>query len=113
MGKVTKCPKIEVADSKVHMLDEMLDEMQKSIENAKTVKSQQEILVEIVEAAEDAEKFTDFVDGMKKQIENISKQIEQLQIKIEYTKAIISRCKKDEMKALTDLIFKVFGIFEQ
>ena len=113
MGKVTKSPKIEVKDSKVYMLDEMLSEMEKSIENAKTVKSQQERLIEIVNTAEDAERFKDFVDGMKTQIENISKQIEQLQIKIEYTKAVISRCKKDEMKALTDLIFKVFGIFEQ
>lgn len=77
-----------------YMLDEVIDEMERSIENVKEVKLHQNNLLEVIEADE-KHNWTDFIKNLKEADEEYDKQVESMEYKL--------KCMKEARKYCTDI----------
>lgn len=75
-----------------YMLDEVIDEMERSIENVKEVKLHQSNLLEVIEADEKHD-WTDFIKNLKAADEEYDNQIESMKYKLECMKEARKYCK--------------------
>ena len=75
-----------------YMLDEVIDEMERSIENVKEVKLHQNNLLEVIEADEKHD-WTGFIKNLKAADEEYDNQIESMKYKLECMKEARKYCK--------------------
>lgn len=75
-----------------YMLDEVIDEMERSIENVKEVKLHQNNLLEVIEADEKHD-WTDFIKNLKEADEEYDKQVESMKYKLKCMKEARKYCK--------------------
>lgn len=105
--RTVKEPNLDTFDR----LIEMQEEMEKSIDNAKTVKSQQEKLVEILER-EAPEEFEDFIKGTKATIESMDDQIFRLSGRADQLYGVIEAAKDDvEVRLVIEDLVEALGLF--
>jgi len=96
---------------KTYRLEEMLDAMKNSLENAKKVKAEEEDLVAIIEEHA-AEKFADFIKAQRESINNLSKQIETLENRATSLDTVVARCKDDSSFAEgITMLLNALGVF--
>lgn len=114
-NNVSKFEKLEEnIESKVYRLEEMYDAMQASLENAKKVKSEQELLIEIIKNDEKHDIFEEFIKSEEEQITQLAKQIDVLSTRADQLRSAIDICKENEEieKAMT-LMLDALGVFAQ
>ena len=114
-NNVSKFEKKEVEiESKLYRLEEMYDAMQASLENAKKVKNEQEMLIEIVKKSKKHNLFKDFIESEEKQTKELEQQIPILENRAQLLKNAIETCKGNEEieKAMTVLL-EALGVFSE
>ena len=108
---VTKNPKIEANDN-LFRLEEMFDEMKKSMENVKDVVKKQEHLIEVLEKSKEKDDFKDFITSMKEEIKKIEESKITLARRIDCIRDVIDDCHEDEGKKITVLdLLEGLGVF--
>lgn len=96
-----------------YRLEEMLDAMDNSICNIEKINNEQTELIEIIENSNKAEKFNDFVNDTKQQMDNMNNQKNQLILKKEILKQIIDKCKNDsEISKYISMLSYLIGLFK-
>lgn len=100
-------------ENQTYRLEEMSDAMKKSIDNAKKICEEQQLLIDVVRASEHSEKFDDFVKNVETQIEDINSQIETLTVRSSLLDQVVIICKEsDEAAKMTSMLLKALGVFE-
>lgn len=94
-----------------HMLVEISDEMQKSIETVDRVVAEQNELIQIVVSSDKAEKFESFTNSLQEQIDNGIKQKEQLQKRSLLLSEVIDACQDEKIANAISTFAYAFGIF--
>lgn len=103
-------------ESNLYRLNEMLDAMRHSIDNARDVKAQQEELIDVVKGSEKADKFKVFIKDMTKQIENLEEQIAELDMRTVALDRVCSYLEDEadeNTKSLFDDLLNALGVFRQ
>ena len=111
---IAKMPKIETEKDELYRLEEMLDEMKKSKDNAEDVIRSQMELIDFVKANDTENKFGEFVKAMEEQsvsTENAIKTLEKKKKKIEF---VVEESKKDlDYKNITLNLLEGLGVFSR
>ena len=101
-------------ESKLYRMIEMLDAMKASLENAKKVKSEQELLIEVLKASEHVETFKEFIESEKEQNNELGSQITTLELRAELLEQAINACKANiEIEKAMTLVLDALGVFAQ
>lgn len=101
-------------ESKVFMFDEMIDAMGKSIENVEQVISDQALLLQVLEESKQVERFTDFIEANKKQLENLQKQHDELKARKKKLEQIMFISKHNtNVEHVLELLIDALGLFKQ
>lgn len=79
-----------------YRLIELVDEMNKSVENAKSVISQQLKLVEVIEHSEDKDMFNDFIKTLNVSTEDQKTKIADCELRAAQIQELIEMCKESE-----------------
>ena len=103
---------IEVEEkNNIYRLQEMVDEMIKSIDNAKKVKEEQKYLIEVLTKAED-EKLESLIKELNSQIESLNKQIETLNNRQIYIQKVVDVSNNnEEIKEVVNNLLLGLGVF--
>ena len=92
-------------------LNEMEEELKKSISNIKKVIEQQNLLLDVIDHSGHKKEFKQFVEGVGKANENYGNQLHTLEDKLSKVEGLLSKLSKNEsLKQLTDELFSVLGI---
>jgi len=92
-------------------LNEMHEEIIKSIENIKKIIEQQKLLMSIVSSSESAETFKEFLEHINEATSQYEKQVNDLEDKKELLEDVIQELSSSELnKQLADKIFSILGI---
>lgn len=101
----------EKMELKTYRLEEMLDAMKNSLENARKVKGEEIDLVAVVEEHA-GEKFADFIKEQKASIEKLSMQIDTLEHRATLLETIVAKCKDDTSFAEgITMLLNALGVF--
>lgn len=101
-------------ESKLYRMIEMLDAMKASLENAKKVKSEQELLIKVLKESEYVETFKEFIESEEKQNEDLGSQIMTLELRAELLEQAIDACKANtEIEKAMTLVLDALGVFAQ
>lgn len=94
-------------------LDEMLEAMQASFNNACEVKGQQAELIDLVKTSAKAEKFDEFVKDMLKQQDNLEDQIAELNVRISALERVCAMLQdaEEDVKSYFDDLLTALGVF--
>ena len=99
--------------SKLYRLEEMLDSIEASLDNIKTVKTQQEHLLKLVEDNDEKHEFEEFLKESKEQLEKLSKQFIELSTRYTFLKAVVEKCKNDKkVEEIIDQLILGIGMFK-
>lgn len=82
-------------ESVLYRFEEMLDSINASIDNAKSVAKEQQELLRIVKAAETEHDFSDFIKGVETQQANINEQVVVLEQRRDTIQQIVDLAKSD------------------
>lgn len=101
-------------ESKLYRMIEMLDAMKASLENAKKVKSEQELLIKVLKESEYIETFKEFIESEEKQNNELGSQIATLELRAELLGQAIDACKANtEIEKVMTLVLDALGVFAQ
>lgn len=101
-------------ESKVFMFNEMIEAMDKSIDNITHVISEQKLLVQIIKDSKYSKQFTEFIDANVKQIENLQSQLSELTDRKKKLEKVMSIVALDApAKAMLELLIDALGLFKQ
>ena len=104
----------EVVDN-IFRLEEMVDAMTKSLDNAYQVKKEQEILLSIVKEniTKDGVDFTEFCNNLEKQIESMTSQISVLADRRDLLIEVVDCCKScdEDIKRKFNMLLAGLGVF--
>ena len=92
---IAKMPKIETEKDELYRLEEMLDEMKKSKDNAENVIKSQMELIDFVKANDTENKFEEFVKAMDEQTISTENAIKTLTTRIEKIEFVVEESKKN------------------
>lgn len=100
-------------DTKLYRLIEMHDAMLQSIDNAKKVKEEQELLIDILKNSDYAKTFENFIKENQKQSENLASQIVVLSLRSDLLQKTITLCKNDsKIEETVTILLSALGVFE-
>lgn len=102
---------VEIKDD-IYRLQEMSDEMLKSIDNVKIVKEEQEYLVGRLEELKD-ERFEKLINGIKDQIENFERQITIMTIRQKLVSKVIEATNEENIKQVVNDLLEALGVFAE
>lgn len=99
-------------ESKIFMLQEMLDSMRQSIENAKSVCEHQSALIEIIKQHGD-ERFDKFVKDMSESVKKTEKTIETLEYRANRLEWCLKSIEGADMRPrlAVEALIEAFGLF--
>ena len=111
---IAKMPKIETEKDKLYRLEEMLDEMKKSKDNAENVIKSQMELIDFVKANDTENKFEEFVKAMDEQTISTENAIKTLTTRIEKIEFVVEESKKNlDYKNITLNLLEGLGVFSR
>lgn len=111
---IAKMPKIETEKDELYRLEEMLDEMKKSKDNAENVIKSQMELIDFVKANDTENKFEEFVKAMDEQTISTENAIKTLTTRIEKIEFVVEESKKDlDYKNITLNLLEGLGVFSR
>lgn len=102
---------VEIKDD-IYRLQEMSDEMLKSIDNVKIVKEEQEYLVGRLEELKD-ERFEKLINGIKDQIENFERQITIMTTRQKLVSKVIEAANEENIKQVVNDLLEALGVFAE
>lgn len=102
---------VEIKDD-IYRLQEMSDEMLKSIDNVKIVKEEQEYLVGRLEELKD-ERFEKLINGIKDQIENFERQIAIMTARQKLVSKVIEATNEENIKQVVNDLLEALGVFAE
>lgn len=102
---------VEIKDD-IYRLQEMSDEMLKSIDNVKIVKEEQEYLVGRLEELKD-ERFEKLINGIKDQIENFERQITIMTARQKLVSKVIEATNEENIKQVVNDLLEALGVFAE
>lgn len=102
-------------ESNLFRLDEMLDAMKKSINNAREVKVQQAELIDVIKTSDKAKDFDDFIKDMLEQQTNLEEQIAELDVRINSLGRVCAMLQDadEETSSYFDDLLTALGVFRQ
>lgn len=101
-------------ENKVFMFNEMAEAMGKSIENIEQVISDQELLLQVLEESNHVERFADFIEANKKQLENLQKQYDELKTRKKKLEQVMFNAKHNiTVEHVLELLIDALGLFKQ
>lgn len=99
---------------KFTLLQEMCDEMGKSISNLMEVKDQQELLIKVVSESKEKDSFKDFIKESQSQLKQMNEHLNLLKVRHNKLTTFINEVfKKPEMKDTILLLLDALGVFDQ
>lgn len=111
---IAKRPKIETEKDELYRLEEMLDEMKKSKDNAENVIKSQMELIDFVKANDTENKFEEFVKAMDEQTTSTENAIKTLTTRIEKIEFVVEESKKNlDYKNITLNLLEGLGVFSR
>ena len=112
-GENVKTEATQVAiEDYCYRFDEMKDAMTASVDNISKIIKEQTRLIEIVEAAEDAKDFEQFINESKEQITSLDEQRSKLNRNIGLLTMLLDKCREDASHAETvSLLSEILGLF--
>lgn len=111
---IAKMPKIETEKDDLYRLEEMLDEMKKSKDNAEDVVKSQMELTDFVKANDTENKFGEFIKGMEEQTTATKNAIKTLATRIEKIESVVEESKKNlDYKNITLNLLDGLGVFSR
>jgi len=102
---------VEIKDD-IYRLQEMSDEMLKSINNVKIVKEEQEYLVGRLEELKD-ERFEKLINGIKDQIENFERQITIMTARQKLVSKVVESANEENIKQVVNDLLEALGVFAE
>lgn len=96
----------------VYRLDEMADEMLKSLNNLKKVREEHLYLIEVLSKMND-EKLKGLIEELKNQVKNFERQIEILTTRQIILKDVCASCDSIENRILVNNVLTGIGMFSQ
>lgn len=105
-----KAPEETATPDVIEKLTEMCNSMAASIENIRTVISQQDGLVEIIEASDRAEEYIDFVKELKEQTVRLKEQSDTLVYRMGFLSAVLEKVDEPAAKELIHAFCAAIGL---
>lgn len=103
---------MEKENDYIYRLEEMKDEMNKSIENLKEVLKQDLHLIEVLNSIKDDKSISDLVTTLKEQHKSYESQLSVMTTKVNNLIVVINNCKADEkIKEQINNLIIALGIF--
>ena len=103
---------VEDIKDDVYRLQEMADEMTKSLANLNKVKIEQQYLIDALTKLND-EKLSGLVNELTAQLSNIDNQIALLTTRQHYVASVCDACDNDDTRQLVNNLLAGLGVFPQ
>ena len=93
-----------------YIVNELVDSMNEAIEKMKTLVDNQASLANYLEKAEDKEKYSEFIDSLKKQNDNYKEQIRVLTHRIDCLETVKASLAAPENEFLVAMLLEGIGV---
>lgn len=103
---------MEQIKDNVYRLEEVKDDMKKTISHIKSLIAEQTELCDLVKNSDKKEKFESFTKDLDNAINNYNSQIDTLSKKVELLEELLSNCKNADTKYNINLFIMIFEIFK-
>lgn len=100
-------------ESCLYRFEEMLDSLERSINNISSIQVEQQKLVDLIEKTDEANEFAEFVESMKSQIEDLESQKTVLVIRRTHLTSVIEMSKSNPaMEMFLNSFCMAIGMFD-